>query len=96
MAIPFFLAPMVSASIAYFAIQFELIRPVIANMPWPSPVGVGAFISTGGDWKAALVAIIGAVAAFVIYLPFARAYDKKLVDDEVASTEETAGDSVSV
>ena len=40
--------------------------------------------------------IIGAVAAFVIYLPFARAYDKKLVDDEVASTEETAGDSVSV
>ena len=65
-------------------------------MPWPSPVGVGAFISTGGDWKAALVAIIGAVAAFVIYLPFARAYDKKLVDDEVASTEETAGDSVSV
>lgn len=42
---------MVSASIAYFAIQLELIRPVIANMPWPSPVGVGAFISTGVTGK---------------------------------------------
>ena len=64
-------------------------------MPWPSPVGVGAFISTGGDWKAALVAIICAAAAFAIYLPFARAYDKKLVDEESGAAEETAGESIS-
>ncbi|MBF0757898.1 PTS cellobiose transporter subunit IIC [Ligilactobacillus murinus] len=82
MAIPFFLAPMTSASIAYFAIKLELIRPVIANMPWPSPIGVGAFISTGGDWRAAVVAVICALTAFVIYLPFAKAYDKKLLDEE--------------
>ena len=64
-------------------------------MPWPSPVGVGAFISTGGDWKAAIVAIICAVSAFVIYLPFARAYDKKLVDEESTVSEEAAGESIS-
>lgn len=82
MAIPFFLAPMASASIGYFAIKLEIIRPVIANMPWPSPVGVGAFISTGGDWKAAVVALLCAAVAFVIYLPFARSYDQRLLKQE--------------
>ncbi|MBV7390102.1 PTS cellobiose transporter subunit IIC [Enterococcus sp. ALS3] len=82
LAIPFFLAPMASASIGYFAIKFEMIQPIIANMPWPSPVGIGAFISTGGDWKAAVVALICALVAFLIYLPFARFYDQKLVKQE--------------
>ncbi|MBO0409529.1 PTS cellobiose transporter subunit IIC [Enterococcus hulanensis] len=82
LAIPFFLAPMASASIGYFAIRLELIRPVIANMPWPSPVGLGAFISTGGDWKAAVVAILCAGVSFLIYLPFARSYDQRLVKQE--------------
>lgn len=84
LAIPFFLAPMVSASIAYFAISFEIINPLIALMPWPSPVGVGAFIGTGGDWMAAVVAIIAAASAFLIYYPFIKVYDKKLVDQEQA------------
>lgn len=88
LALPFFLAPMASASIAYFAVQLEIIRPVIANMPWPSPVGVGAFISTGGDWKAAVVAVICAVVAFIIYLPFIRSYDKRLVAEEMANLKE--------
>lgn len=87
LAVPFFLAPMVSASIAYFAIQLEIIRPVIANMPWPSPAGVGAFISTGGDLKAAAVAIVCVLVAFVIYLPFIRSYDKRLLKEELASVQ---------
>jgi len=82
LAIPFFLAPMVSASIAYFAISLEIINPIIALMPWPSPVGIGAFIGTGGDWLAAVVAIIAAVSAFLIYYPFIKVYDKKLVKQE--------------
>lgn len=85
LAIPFFLAPMVSASIAYFAINLELIRPVIAAMPWPSPVGIGAFISSGGDWKAVIVSIICALAAFIIWLPFVRSYDNHLVKEEQAN-----------
>ncbi|MCW6675166.1 PTS cellobiose transporter subunit IIC [Aerococcaceae bacterium NML130460] len=82
MAIPFFLAPMVSATIAYFAINLQLIKPVVAQMPWPSPVGVGAFIGTAGDWKAAVVAIICAFAAFLVYYPFINTYDKKLYQQE--------------
>lgn len=91
LAIPFFLAPMVSASIAYFAINLGWIKPIIALLPWPSPVGVGAFIGTGGDWKAAIVAFICVIVAFFIYYPFIKAYDKKLTLEE-QTNEETASD----
>lgn len=90
LAIPFFVAPMVSASIAYIAIKLEIIRPIIANMPWPTPIGFGAFISTGGDWKAAVCAIIGAAVSFIIYLPFAKSYDKRLVKEELEMSEDIA------
>lgn len=82
LAIPFFLAPMASASIAYFAIKLEFIKPMIALMPWPSPVGLGAFVGSGGDIKAALVSILCAVAAFLIWFPFAKSYDARLVKEE--------------
>jgi len=90
LAIPFFLAPMVSATIAYFAITLQLIDPLIALLPWPSPVGVGAYIGTGGDWRAIIVALIGVVSAFIIYYPFIVAYDKELVRQESATATETA------
>jgi|SRR5690625_2584998 len=82
LAIPFFLAPMVSASIGYWAIKLEIVGAIIAMMPWPTPVGAGAFISTGGDYMAIIVALICAIAAFLIWLPFIKMYDNKLVKQE--------------
>ena len=82
LAIPFLLAPMASATIAYFATRMELIRPMIANIPFPTPVGLGGFIGTGGDWRAGVVAIVCAVVSFLIYFPFAKFYDTKLLKEE--------------
>ena len=82
LAIPFFLAPMASVAIAFFAIRLQLIRPMIAQMPWPSPIGVGAFIGSGGDWRAAVVAFICAISAFFIYFPFIKSYDSRLAKEE--------------
>lgn len=90
LAIPFFLAPMTSASIAYFAIQWQIIKPIVAQVPWPSPVGIGAFIGSGGDWMSAVVAILCAIVAFVIWYPFIKVYDAKLVKEEKARAEEIA------
>lgn len=86
LAIPFFLAPMATASLAYFSINFHIIRPIIAQAPWPSPVGVGAFISTV-DWKASVLAVICVIVAFLIYLPFIKMYDSKLARDEHANAQ---------
>lgn len=85
LAIPFFLAPMASASIAYWAIKLQMVSPIIAQVPWPSPIGIGAFIGTAGDVRALLLALINGVVAFLIYLPFIKIYDNKLLKEESAN-----------
>ena len=82
LAIPFFLAPMVCASTAYWAIKLQLVSPIIAQVPWPSPIGIGAFIGTAGDVRALLLALINGVIAFLIYFPFIKMYDKKFLKEE--------------
>lgn len=81
-AIPFFLAPMVSGTLGYIAISTEIIKPIVALVPWPSPVGLGAFIGTGGDYRAIILAILSAIVALIIYLPFVKFYDRKLYKEE--------------
>lgn len=82
LAIPFFLAPMVSASIGYWTIKLELVKPIIAQVPWPSPIGFGAFIGTAGSLMAVLVSLICGLVAFLIWFPFIKIYDNKLVEQE--------------
>lgn len=82
LAIPFFLAPMVCASTGYWAIKLHLVNPIIAQVPWPSPIGIGAFIGSAGDYRALLLALLNGVLAFLIYLPFIKIYDAKLVKEE--------------
>ena len=81
LAVPFILAPMTSATIYYLAMELNLIKAVFAQVPWPTPVGIGAFLGTG-DLKAIIVAFVCAIAAFLVYYPFIRAYDKKLLKEE--------------
>lgn len=83
-AIPFFLAPMASMSVAYFAIKLKLASPPIAQVPWPTPVGLGGFIGAGGDWRSFVLAIVCALVAFIIWLPFVKAYDVRLYKQEQA------------
>lgn len=79
--IPFLLAPMAGASVGYWATRLELVKPIIALSPWPMPVGINAFISTG-DWKAIFVALASVLVAFLVYLPFIRKYDAQLLKQE--------------
>lgn len=80
--IPFILAPIVSALLAFFAISVGIVGPMIAQVPWPTPVGIGAFLGSGGDWRAAILAIVCIVIATFIYFPFFKMYDKKLNKEE--------------
>ncbi|MCI1891778.1 PTS cellobiose transporter subunit IIC [Schleiferilactobacillus perolens] len=89
-AVPFFLAPMTSASVAYFAIKFHMVKPPIIQVPWPTPVGMSGFIGNGNDWRAAVLGIVCALAAFIIWFPFIKMYDNKLHADENAKAAELA------
>lgn len=81
-AIPFFLAPMASMSVAYFAIKLHMVNPPIAQVAWPTPGGLSGFIGSGGDWRAAVLGVVCALVAFLIWYPFIKFYDGKLARDE--------------
>lgn len=61
--------------------KLNLIGAVIAQMPWPTPVGIGAFLGTA-DLKAVPLSIVCALAAFLVYWPFIHRYDKQLLEEE--------------
>lgn len=87
LTIPFILAPIVSASIGYWSVQLGLAGKAIAQTPWPTPIGIGAYVGSGGNMGAFVVALICALAAFVIWYPFIKMYDTKLYKEEMNSAE---------
>lgn len=92
MLVPWILAPVASGTLAYFATSLGFVKPLIAQQPWPTPLGLGAFIGTGGDWRAAVLAILCALVAFLVYYPFILKYDKQLVEQELANAAEIEDD----
>ena len=87
LTIPFILAPIVSASIGYWSVQLGLAGKAIAQTPWPTPIGIGAYVGSGGNIGAFVVALICALAAFVIWYPFIKMYDTKLYKEEMNGAE---------
>lgn len=68
--IPWLIVPPVCASIAYVATAVGLIPPVFVSVPWIMPVGVYAFLATGGNFLAALISVFNLFVSFAIWTPF--------------------------
>ena len=85
--IPFVISPMVMAVIAWVATSLKLVNRVSVIAPWTLPGPIGAYLSTGGDWRAAVLSVILIGVSFVIYYPFFKMYDKKLLLEEVENVE---------
>lgn len=82
--IPFILAPMINTVIAWFAVKSGLVHPVIGTVPWTLPGPIGAYLATNMDIKAAILNIILIFTSFLIYYPFFRVYDRRLLEEEQA------------
>lgn len=82
--IPFILTPMITATIAWFATKLGLVSAVILTAPWTLPGPIGAFLATGGDWRASVLNIILIIVSIICYYPFFKLYDKKLLLEEQA------------
>src|SRR5699024_6751996 len=81
MFIPFIGAPMVAATIGYFGTQLGFVNKIIAQSPWPMPVGIATFIGTT-DWRAIILSVIWVVAVFLCYYLFITKYYKSLFVEE--------------
>ncbi|MBF4694366.1 PTS sugar transporter subunit IIC [Fusibacter sp. Q10-2] len=75
--IPFILTPIVLAIISYIAMAFHLVARPFIMAPWTLPGPIGAFVATGGDWRAIVLSVVCILIAMIIYYPFFKIYDNK-------------------
>lgn len=80
--IPFIITPLVGGTLAWIATSVGLVERVSILAPWTLPGPIGAYLATGGDWKAAVLNVIIIIISVVIYYPFVQMYDKKLLLEE--------------
>lgn len=80
--IPWLIVPPILAAIAYGLTAAGIIPPVYVQVPWIMPVGIYAFLGTGGNLLAAGVALLNLFISFLIWTPFVmlanRVQDKEL------------------
>ncbi|MFD2306528.1 PTS sugar transporter subunit IIC [Enterococcus termitis] len=86
MLIPFIVAPLVTATIAYFATMAGLVNPVVVNVIWVMPTIISGFLATAGDWRAIVLTLVNLAVAFVIWAPFVLAANK--MDPSLGEPEE--------
>jgi cellobiose PTS system EIIC component len=85
LAIPFFLAPAVSACISWVAMSHHLVARPYLQVPWTLPAPVGAWGAVGGDWRAIVLVLVNISVCTLIYWPFFRAYDRQVAAREEQS-----------
>ncbi len=86
--IPFLLAPMVNAVIAYTAVKTDLLPHMISLVPWTSPAPIGAAWAMGWDFKVSILVVMLMALSMVIYYPFFKVYEKQLLTQEKAAEPE--------
>lgn len=94
MFLPFVLAPVANAIIAWFATTSGMIGKVISLVPWTSPAPIGAAWGAGWMVSSALLVIVLIVIDLLIYLPFFKIYEKQLLDQEENITEDIAAETI--
>lgn len=78
LGIPFMLAPIVSATIAYFLTKIGIGIAMSIVTPFTTPVLLNAFINSNGHIGTVLVQLICIVAVFLVYTPFVIASNKMI------------------
>ncbi|KKF91490.1 PTS sugar transporter subunit IIC [Lactococcus petauri] len=74
--IPFTLVPLTTVIIGYVATMLHWVDPVVTAVPWVTPPIFNAFMATGFDWRAAVLAAFNLALTFFIWAPFVMAANK--------------------
>ncbi|MHB2015893.1 MAG: PTS sugar transporter subunit IIC [Candidatus Xenobia bacterium] len=81
--IPFVAAPVVCGSVAFLALQAGWVARPFIEVPWVLPCFLGAPLATQ-DGRAFVLLLVNLALAFLIWLPFVRAYDQRLLSKETS------------
>lgn len=86
--IPAFFSSVLSGVIAYVAMALHLV-PVptgLVQLPWTTPVILSGFLVTN-SWRGAVLQLVQLVVVTALFLPFIKAADKKMYEQEKDSVE---------
>ncbi|MDI6601971.1 MAG: PTS sugar transporter subunit IIC [Thermoanaerobacteraceae bacterium] len=88
LAIPFIVGPIVTGIISYLAMYFNLVARPYILAPWTLPAPIGAYLTTGGDWRAIVLCLINIIITGIIYYPFFKAYERQMLAEEESDVQE--------
>ena len=94
MLVPFVAAGCVNVSVAKFFIDNVGMNGFSFVVPWATPAPIGIFITTNFQLIALVFVAIIILLDAIIYLPFLKAYDKLLCDQEAERAAELGLESV--
>ena len=79
--IPYVLSALLLTTGTYLLMEAGLIARPYVNVPWTTPPIIGHYLVTGGDWRAAVWGVVSLGLAMLVYLPFARALERRRLAD---------------
>lgn len=85
--IPFVLVPLLNATLAWFALDLDLVSRVVSMTPWTTPAPIGASWAANWTFSPVVMCLICMVMSAVMYYPFLKAYEKQLLDQEAENNE---------
>jgi PTS system cellobiose-specific IIC component len=92
--LPFILVPMINAVLAWFATDLGLVERVVSLTPWTTPGPIGASWAANWAFSPVIMCLICMTTAALIYLPFLKAYEKQILQQEAEQEQEKeAGDA---
>ena len=74
--VPFILVPDLFIAATYGLTCAGIIAPCVVQVPWTTPAVLSAFLTTGGDFRAAIWQVIEIALAMAIYLPFMKVSER--------------------
>lgn len=86
--IPFVSIPLILATLSYIATVLGLVSETYVMPPWTLPAPIGAYLATGGDWRAIVLVFVNIFLSCVIYYPFFKIYDNQLLQQEKTEEDE--------
>ncbi|MDR3564975.1 MAG: PTS sugar transporter subunit IIC [Negativicutes bacterium] len=86
--VPFLLGPVIIGILTFFSMQLGLVTKPYILVPWTLPAPIGAYLATGGDWRAIILVLINIMIVTALYYPFFKAYERKMLREEAATGQE--------
>ena len=86
--LPFLLGPVLIGIITYFAMLLGFVTKPYILVPWTLPAPIGAYLATGGDWRAIILVIVNILLVTLLYFPFFKAYERKMLREEAGEPQE--------